>query len=134
MNIQKDMNDLVELQGIRTWLRQHPELINEWLNFRMDLLREEFKETVSAHNHGVGDEVVDGLIDLIVVASGTLVALGVNVNTAWSRVHTANMAKVPGRNPSRPNPLNVPDLVKPKGWSSPYHSDNLGVLNDVYRK
>jgi hypothetical protein len=134
MNIQKDMNDLIELQGVREWLKRNPDRLDQWLNFRMDLLREEFKETTTAHNHGVADEVVDGMIDLMVVASGTLVAMGVSVTVAWDRVHRANMSKTPGRNPSRPNPLGVPDLVKPDNWQEPVHSDNTGGLDRVYSK
>jgi len=77
------------------------------------------------------DEIVDGLIDLCVVAIGTLDAFGVDAHTAWDRVHKANMSKEVGVKESRPNPLGLPDLIKPEGWEAPTHVDNLGKLNDI---
>ena len=41
------------------------------------------------------------------------------------------MAKVIGIKPSRPNPLGVPDLVKPEGWMAPNHVDNHGLFTHV---
>ena len=46
----------------------------------------------------------------------------------WDAVHAANMAKVVGVKPSRPNPLGVPDLIKPEGWTAPDHTGNHGIL------
>ena len=74
------------------------------------------------------EEIVDGLIDLCVVAIGTLDALGVNSYDAWNRVLAANMAKQVGVKPSRPNPLGLPDLIKPEGWEAPSHAGNHGLL------
>jgi len=47
---------------------------------------------------------------------------------AWDAVHKANMAKVVGVKPSRPNPLGLPDLIKPEDWSAPDHTGNHGIL------
>ena len=74
------------------------------------------------------EEVVDGLIDLCVVAIGTLDALGVDPYKAWDEVHKANMAKEVGVKPTRPNPLGLPDLVKPEDWVGPSHKGNHGSL------
>lgn len=74
------------------------------------------------------EEIVDGLIDICVVAIGTLDAFGVDANKAWDRVYKANMRKEVGTKDSRPNPLGLPDLVKPKGWRNPSHKNNHGLL------
>jgi predicted HAD superfamily Cof-like phosphohydrolase len=78
------------------------------------------------------DNTVDALIDLCVVAIGTLNAFDVDAYEAWDRVHKANMGKEVGIKASRPNPLGLPDLIKPAGWVAPEHSDNVGLLDKVY--
>ena len=78
------------------------------------------------------EEIVDGLIDLCVVAIGTLDAFGVDANKAWNEVLKANLSKEVGIKPERPNPLGLPDLVKPEGWQAPNHEDNHGKFpNDI---
>jgi predicted HAD superfamily Cof-like phosphohydrolase len=66
------------------------------------------------------------MVDLCVVAIGTLNAMAVDAYEAWDRVHEANMQKEVGIKPSRPNPLGLPDLIKPAGWVGPTHKDNIG--------
>jgi len=119
-----------------------------WLEFRLKFLQEELNEGVKALNElksaqqtssgdaaadseaavKAADDLVDSMIDLIVVATGTLDGLQVDSDEAWNRVHTANMQKEPGIKPNRPNPLGLPDLIKPEGWVSPTHADNIGLL------
>jgi fructose-1,6-bisphosphatase/inositol monophosphatase family enzyme len=78
------------------------------------------------------EEIVDALIDLCVVAIGTLDAYGVNAYKAWDEVHAANMSKEVGIKASRPNPLGLPDLVKPEGWTAPSHKGNHGLVAKIY--
>ena len=54
--------------------------------------------------------------------------MGVNAHKAWDAVLNANMAKEVGVKESRPNPLGLPDLIKPEGWKAPSHEDNHGVI------
>lgn len=103
--------------------------LNAFLDFRIKFLEEELTEMKDALT---ADDVVDALIDLCVVAIGTLDAFGVNADIAWDRVHQANMAKEVGVKASRPNPLGLPDLVKPAGWQAPTHVDNVGLLGKIY--
>ena len=49
-----------------------------------------------------------------------------------SQVLKANMKKEVGRKETRPNPLGLPDLVKPEGWEAPSHEGNHGKLNDIW--
>lgn len=109
-------------------LAMPPELRRELLRFRVAFLREELDELERATS---ADDVVDALVDLCVVAIGTMDAFGVCARTAWREVHRANMAKEPGVKPGRPNPLGLPDLVKPSGWVAPSHADNVGLLEGL---
>ena len=72
------------------------------------------------------------MIDLCVVAIGTLDAYQVDCLEAWNRVLDANMAKEIGIKHSRPNPLGLPDLIKPEGWIAPTHADNVGLLAKAF--
>jgi len=101
----------------------------KYLFFRADFLQEELNELYEAIYSEAPDEIVDALIDLIVIALGTLDAFNINIKTAWNRVHHANMQKETGVKDTRPNPLGLPDLIKPEGWEAPQHIDNIGELN-----
>jgi len=105
------------------------EKLAQFLQFRIKFLQEELDEMTSADK---AEDVVDALIDLCVVAIGTLDAFDVKSDEAWARVHRANMAKNAGVNPTRPNPLGLPDLIKPEGWTAPTHADNVGLLSKLY--
>ena len=107
-----------------------PEVRKAWYEFRVAFLQEELDELRAART---AEDAVDAVIDLCVVAVGTLHAFGVDAREAWRRVQEANMAKVPGSNPSRPNRFGLPDLVKPDGWLAPDHTGNTGLLGEVVK-
>jgi hypothetical protein len=67
-----------------------------------------------------------------VVAIGTLDSFEVDANEAWNEVLIANMNKKTGVNASRPNPMGLPDLIKPEGWKAPSHDGNHGLLSKVF--
>jgi len=95
-------------------------------------LQEELDEMKNAAKNNDAEEIVDALIDLCVVAIGTLDAYGVNAYKAWDEVHAANMSKEVGIKASRPNPLGLPDLIKPEGWTAPSHEGNHGLVAKIY--
>lgn len=99
------------------------------LEFRINFLQEELDEMKAAES---AEDVVDALIDLCVVAIGTLDAFGVDSYQAWDNVLDANMQKRPGIKESRPNPLGLPDLIKPEGWQAPSHKGNHGDLDIIF--
>jgi len=105
------------------------EKLNKFLEFRIKFLEEEMNELSTAKT---ADDVVDALIDLCVVAIGTLDLFDVSASIAWDRVHEANMNKQVGIKESRPNPLGLPDLIKPEGWTAPSHKDNVGLLGLLF--
>jgi predicted HAD superfamily Cof-like phosphohydrolase len=97
----------------------------QFLNFRIEFIEEETVELASADSK---EDTVDALIDIVVVALGTLDAFGVDISKAWNEVHTKNMQKSPGVNPTRPNEFGFPDMIKPEGWTPPNHEGNTGLL------
>ena len=103
--------------------------LKKFLQFRIDFLMEELTELKNAEN---AEDVVDALIDLCVVAIGTLDGFGVDSHKAWDEVLKANMTKQTGIKASRPNPLGLPDLIKPEGWVGPSHSNNYGFLRKIF--
>jgi hypothetical protein len=103
------------------------ETLRALLDFRIKFLQEELDELRGANNP---DDVIDALIDLCVVAIGTLDMLDAPTRSSWDRVLEANMAKEVGVKESRPNPLGLPDLIKPVGWKAPYHGPLYGPILD----
>jgi hypothetical protein len=124
-----DMANMHEHYGVKEKVAQFDqEKLKKFLEFRVKFLEEEMTELRDAET---AEDVVDALIDLCVVAIGTLDLFGVDANKAWDVVHAANMSKEVGVKASRPNPLGLPDLIKPEGWKAPSHEHNHGLLNSV---
>lgn len=130
-----DINEMHAKYGVHDWIEDNmdnKELMQKFLDFRLKFLEEELNETKAAAQYDRNaSEVVDGLIDLCVIAIGTLDAFNVDAQKAWEAVHAANMAKEVGVKESRPNPLGLPDLIKPEGWKGPEHHDNTGYLGNA---
>jgi hypothetical protein len=137
-----DISNMHTKFGVNEKLRSFDgEKLKAFLEFRIKFLQEELDEMVKARNEydaktitgeKAADDTVDALIDLCVVAIGTLDGFDVDAVEAWNRVHEKNMQKEVGIKASRPNPLGLPDLIKPEGWTAPTHADNVGLLSKVY--
>ena len=80
----------------------------------MDFLKEEWLETNHAFACADPEELIDGHIDICVIAIGTLLAFGVDVEKAWNAVHKANMAKEVGVKKERPNSFVMRFLIYSK--------------------
>ena len=126
----KDIYEMHTHYGVHPVMKtMDAEKLKKFLEFRANFLQEELDELRSADN---AEDVVDALIDLCVVAIGTLDAFGVDSHKAWDVVLEANMNKQVGIKASRPNPLGLPDLIKPEGWTAPSHEGNHGMLKDIF--
>ena len=128
----KDINEMQAKYKTHDWMQTaDANQLKAFLRFRVDFLQEELEETRAAQKVIDSEEIVDGLVDLCVVAIGTLDAFGVDPYKAWDAVLEANMAKSPGVKEGRPNPLGLPDLMKPEGWTAPSHEGNHGILPNL---
>ena len=132
----KDMQDMHKKYGVDKWMDTEKTFdgvhLRRYMKFRIGMLQEELDETKNAFDKRDAEEMVDGMIDLCVFAIGTLEVFGVDANKAWDEVYKANMSKEVGIKEGRPNPLGLPDLVKPKGWKGPEHKDNHGNISDSF--
>jgi len=132
----KDMQDMHKKYGVDKWMATEKTFdgvhLRRYMKFRIGMLQEELDETKNAFDKRDAEEMVDGMIDLCVFAIGTLEVFGVDANKAWDEVYKANMSKEVGIKEGRPNPLGLPDLVKPKGWKGPTHKDNHGNISDSF--
>lgn len=121
--------DMHRKYGVNEAVRKlDAEKLKAFLEFRIRFLQEELDEM---RNTDDPEEITDALIDLCVVAIGTMDALEIDAMKAWNVVHDANMSKEVGIKASRPNPLGLPDLIKPEGWVAPSHAGNIGLLEKL---
>ena len=81
---------------------------------KLEHLKEELAEFETANSW---PEQADALIDLIYVALGGLVEMGISPGSAFNEVHNANMEKVSGTKDERPG--QEFDAVKPEDWNPP---------------
>lgn len=135
INWVEDMNRMHKKYGAHEAVSKlSREQLKAFLQFRINFLQEELDEMKKAAtpNQPVdSEEVVDALIDLCVVAIGTLDLFEVNAYEAWNQVLQANLNKKVGIKESRPNPFGLPDLIKPEGWVAPDHSGNHGKIENL---
>jgi predicted HAD superfamily Cof-like phosphohydrolase len=132
INWVEDMNAMHKRYGTHKAVEKlTPEQLKAFLQFRINFLQEELDELKKAapeNQPNDAEEIVDALIDLCVVAIGTLDLFEVDSYKAWNEVLLANLNKKVGRKESRPNPWGLPDLIKPEGWKAPSHEGNHGTL------
>ena len=135
----KDMQDMHKKYGVNKWMQAEQQSdvpvrrLKEFMEFRLGMMQEELDETKEAFELKDAPGMVDGIIDLCVFAIGTLEVFGVDANKAWDEVYKANMSKEVGIKEGRPNPLGLPDLVKPEGWTGPNHEGNHGNITDSFQ-
>lgn len=125
-------NPLIDIKTMLSHYNFKSEQITpERLDFRFALLEEEFTELQTARQNADAEEVVDALVDIVVIALGTLELAGVDTAQAWNEVHWANMTKIRGAKPGRES--DGWDLYKPLNWRAPSHADNHGKLSNLLK-
>lgn len=102
----------------------------EVFDYRMGLLEEEYGETRVAADYGDPEGIVDGHIDLIIIAVGNLAMFGVDIDQAFDEVMTANLEKRRGKR-SESDPEGA-SIYKPEGWVPPSHIGNHGILDEMF--
>jgi predicted HAD superfamily Cof-like phosphohydrolase len=125
----KDIHDMHAFYGMHEKFAEFDDEKKKlFLTFRANFIQEELNELHESISDSNPEEIVDALIDICVVAIGTLDAFNIDSQKAWDEVLRANMSKKVGVKPGRPNPIGLPDLMKPEGWQAPDHSGNHGNL------
>lgn len=110
---------------------QAPGTLPEHLqNFRTKFMQEELDEFESSLASCDIEGQIDGLLDLIYVAHGTLHMMGLTpeiVEECWDEIQRANMSKVRAEhaNDERSKRKHSSDVVKPEGWVGP---DLISIL------
>ena len=140
MSVFEDMKAMHLKFGHKQWVeanKDNKELMKKFIAFRIcKMMDEEMNELRSAAF--VDEEpkdIVDALVDLMVFSISILDLMGVDGQKAWDSVYNANMTKEPGVKPGRPNKFGMPDMIKPEGtWIAPTHEDNVGHLDEIYKK
>jgi predicted HAD superfamily Cof-like phosphohydrolase len=128
-----DMRMMHDFYGITDKVNNlSKEQLLEFLHFRFKFLQEELNEGLNAIEEKNPEEILDALVDLTVIAVGTIDLFGCDFTKAWFEVLRANMSKQVGIKASRPNKLGLPDLIKPEGWIAPSHAGNHGLLSKVF--
>jgi len=125
----------VELEDVRNFhekfqvpMSDQPALLDEAAhNFRRNFLREELRELDQAYATKNIHEAGDALVDLVYVAIGTALMMGLPWPEMWATVQRVNMtkrlAKPDGSDSKRNNPL---DVIKPEGFKAADHWEALG--------
>lgn len=91
------------------------ELSEKQANDRYNFMLEELSEFKKAFDENDFPGMADALIDLVYVAKGTAVMMGLPWEDLWQDVHRANMSKERGTTARGMDE----DLVKPTGWKAP---------------
>ena len=129
MSVFKNLKKLHDHYGFFRSTKPKP-LVYNHMQFRLKFLQEELDETIAATKRNDLPEVIDGLIDLMYVAAGTLDLMGVDSQRHWDEVHRANMEKRVVQNPNTSKRGFSIDLEKPEGWVPPNHNKILEQTND----
>jgi predicted HAD superfamily Cof-like phosphohydrolase len=116
----RDVRDLMTKFGIM-WFDSPGHLTTRKALERHAFLQEELDEFKRAVDSQDLEEQVDALVDLVYVAKGTALMLGVDWDRHWEEVHRANLSKERGVTKRGAKV----DLVKPPGWRPPDHYELL---------
>lgn len=90
---------------------------------RFNFIQEELDEFLLAAKQQNMEEMADALVDIVYVAIGTAVMMGLPWDEMWDEVQRANMTKEKGRT----HRGHDDDLVKPKWWVGPQHKQILSA-------
>jgi predicted HAD superfamily Cof-like phosphohydrolase len=107
--------------GTNLLFNEHGET-SEAFTFRAEFLMEELQEFIDAAHVGDRVKALDALIDLVYVALGTSLFMGVHAHQwdeAFDVVHRANMTKIRTPRPADSKRGSGFDVIKPEGFVPP---------------
>jgi predicted HAD superfamily Cof-like phosphohydrolase len=101
-------------------IASEPTLLDrETLQFRVKFLMEEVSELVKAHNDRDLVAAADAIVDIVYVAFGGALEMGLPFDALWNAVHEANMLKIKVDPENLGKRGHIHDLAKPADWVSP---------------
>lgn len=124
----RDVKDFHLKFGVATDDDGNPHLLDDdTLAYRAGFLQEELDEFKVAHSQADLPSALDALIDLVYVAYGSALLMGVSPALwaeAWAEVQHKNMLKerATGADDARSKRKHSLDVVKPAGWTPPDHA------------
>ncbi|QGZ14195.1 hydrolase [Rhizobium phage RL2RES] len=100
--------------------KQITEEVTEFLQAIKDYRYAAERDDVDAMKAAI-HEINDAIIDMAVFMFGTatFTMTQAEMESSYSTVMEANLKKERGIKPGRPNPMGLPDLLKPEGWTAP---------------
>lgn len=109
-----------------------PDFANFQGHHRIQLMQEELDEFKEAWRERNAEEMIDALCDLIYVANGSAVSMGIDLAPFFQDVHEANMRKL-GPD-GKPVVREDGKVIKPEGWVGPRTGEILThMLGQEYR-
>ena len=104
---------------------EDPSTNDPQIRLYMDLITEEYNETLDAYKAGDIVEVADGLADMVWVIMGMASSLDIDFEDVWNEVKRSNMSKfvdgVAMKNPK------TGKIMKPDTFSEPDLATVLGI-------
>jgi predicted HAD superfamily Cof-like phosphohydrolase len=98
----------------------------EVFEFRMKFLTEEVLEFIDAYVDRDLHAMADALIDLVYVAHGTALMMGLPWSPLWEEVQRANITKIRATHAGESKRGSALDVIKPIGWVGPNFDLILG--------
>ena len=100
-----------------THLYKDPKENDDQVQLYMDLITEEYNETLDAYKNGDVVELADGLADMVWVIMGMASSLDIDFEDLWEEVSRSNMSKfVDGKAIRNPE---TGKIMKPDSFSPP---------------
>ena len=107
-------------QGVRSELS----LEGDQASLYMDLITEEYQETLSAFENSDLIEVADGLADMVWVIMGMCNSCGIDFDSVWEEVKASNMSKFPDGKAIKNE---YGKIMKPDSYFKPNIKEVLGL-------
>lgn len=95
------------------------------------LILEEVNELLDALDNKDSEEFIDALGDISWLCNKLLIQLDVNPHLVYKEIGEANLSKERGIKPGREQSGGF-DVIKPDGWKGPDHSNNHGILDEIF--
>jgi predicted HAD superfamily Cof-like phosphohydrolase len=95
------------------------------MEFRLGFMEEELTELNEAKEEKDLAKMADALADLVYVAIGTALMMGIPWDLIWSEVQRANMTKERAPSDGSSKRKSSLDVIKPLGWTGPNHEEAL---------